>query len=85
MTPMFRLPSLSYLASHARGAFLRFPYVLLCALLCAFLSILLIETESDDFWFLKLFMTCGLGISLFFSLSLYLEKPLPFFRPSSLP
>jgi len=76
-----RLPSLSYIVDHAKAAFHRFPYVLICATLCAVLSITLIENESTDFWFTKLFMTVGLGLPLFFSLTLYLEKPLPSFRP----
>src|SRR5207247_5068877 len=78
---MIRLPSLSYFTGHSRATFLRFPYVLFCAGLCAALSIILIENESHDFWFIKIFMTFGLGISLFFSLTIYLEKPLGSFRP----
>jgi len=79
--PPMNLPSLSYIEKNAKAAFHRFPYVLLCAALCAALSIVLIENKSEDFWFTKLLMAVGLGIPLFFSLTLYLEKPLPFFRP----
>ena len=81
---MIRLPSLRFIVEKARATFLRFPYVLLCSIICAVLSIILIENESEDFWFTKLFMTFGLGIPLFFSLTLYLEKPLPALKPSSL-
>ena len=66
-----RLPSLAYILEHAREAWRRFPYVLVCAFLAAAVSITLIEAESSDFWFTKLLMTLGLGIPLFFSFALF--------------
>ncbi|HVZ81831.1 MAG TPA: DUF4153 domain-containing protein [bacterium] len=77
---MFHLPSLAYILEKGRAAFKRFPYPLICSFLGGATAILLIENQSDDFWFLKLLMTFGLGISLFFSLTLYLERPLARFR-----
>src|SRR5581483_6799950 len=47
-------------------------------------AITLIEAESDDFWFIKILMTLGLGMSLFFSVSIYLENPFRIFKPRSL-
>src|SRR5581483_2004484 len=81
---MLHLPSLTYIVENARAAFRRFPYVLVCAILSTFVAITLIEAESDDFWFIKLLMTLCLGIPLFFSLTLYLEKPVQSLKPSSL-
>ncbi len=81
---MIRLPSLTYIAEHARGAWRRFPYVLVCASLGVIVAITLIEAESNDFWFTKLLMTLGLGIPLFFSLTIYRESPVPRLRSTSL-
>lgn len=77
---MIRLPSVNYIVEHAKETFHRFPYVLLCSIFTGTLAIILIEAESDDFWFIKLAMTLGLGIALFFSLTLYFEKPHPKYK-----
>jgi hypothetical protein len=77
---VIKLPSVTYIVEHAKAAFNRFPYVLICSALSGFIAILLIEAESDDFWYIKLAMTLGLGIALFFSLTLYFEKPHPKYK-----
>jgi len=81
---MTGVPSLTFVVQHAREALRRFPLVFACAVLSAVVAISLVETDSTNFAFIKILMTLGMGIPLFFSLNLYVEKPIQSFRPPSL-
>lgn len=67
------LPSMNLLASEARRTFVRFPYVILSALIAAAYSIAMAENKTspaDD----RLIFTITLGIPLFLSLTLLRES-----------
>jgi hypothetical protein len=74
---MFRFPSVSIIFAETYRTFLRFPSVILSALLGATVSIAIIEVDTNlkgNEYFLKLLLCSLLGIPLFFSISLFTER-----------
>jgi hypothetical protein len=53
----------------ARGSFVRFPGVMLCAIVGAVAAIALVETDGSEGW-LKLFLSAQLGIPFMFAITL---------------
>ncbi len=72
----FKLPSFSYLREQAVKSFLRFPLVLLSALMVAVFGIVLIDYDIklDKTYYLCLMLTSALGVPLFFAIHCYLES-----------
>ena len=65
-----RLPSFHYLFSNAKKSLLRFPLVILCALISVTMGIYLIEKGdliNNFFPFINIILTATLGIPIFFS------------------
>ncbi|HSE82931.1 MAG TPA: hypothetical protein VLB01_00115 [Thermodesulfobacteriota bacterium] len=74
---MFQFPSVSVIFAEAYRTFLRFPFVILSALLGAAVSIAIIEVDTNlegNEYLLKLLLCSLLGIPLFFSISLFTER-----------
>ncbi len=67
--------SIEYFINSAKASFMRFPLVLMCAMLVTFLSIYQIEVEQEPpMWLLHLIQTASLGLPLFMALNLYLQR-----------
>ena len=72
-----KLPSINYLYSQARDAFLRFPITIISSVLGMFVALYMIEYHDDIdnfFPFINLLLCFALGIPLFFGVKMYAEK-----------
>ncbi len=75
-----KFPSLNYLLSHTKNTFLRFPFVLISAILGVITAMYLLDMSSyniEDFNHYPIFsfiLCCAFGISLFFCVKVYSEK-----------
>jgi hypothetical protein len=68
-----KIPSLTKLFEEAKETFQRFPFVILCSIIGAFIMIYIIETDATgkEYYYLQnAVICCGLGISFLLSLTL---------------
>ncbi|HLW19286.1 MAG TPA: DUF4153 domain-containing protein [Cyclobacteriaceae bacterium] len=74
---MMKKPSIQQLALNARDALIRFPLVLLSAFIGSMVGIYLVEVNEvtqDVFPFINVMLCAVLGIPLYFSVQIWLEK-----------
>ncbi len=72
-----KLPSILYLVSESKRSFLRFPFVLISALIGVLTAIYLIEYQDkidNDFPYFNLMLITALGIPLYFSCTIFADR-----------
>ncbi|MFM7751322.1 MAG: hypothetical protein ACKPB0_13010 [Opitutaceae bacterium] len=71
------LPSIHYLHTQAKKSFIRFPWVIICGMVAAFLTVFLIASKFSNTQMMPLLSTIlssALGIPLFFSMAVTSQK-----------
>ena len=73
-----KFPSFNFIYKNAAATFMRFPFTLLSAALCAVVGIMLIESDKQfqEYTLQKLWMIASLGLPLFTALVFYADKKL---------
>ena len=72
-----KLPSIHYLVNSAKKSFLRFPLSIISACIAVILALYMMENENkikNFFPFVNVLITSALGISLYFSASIFSER-----------